>query len=85
MKTTKFGLSQIGNKTPLWAKWIFSIIFLLTTITISWLAATNVVGESQKYEITLFLKVVIDPLAYGLSKMFGIEESSLYSFNDKGK
>ncbi len=83
METTKFGLSQIGNKTPLWAKWIFRTIFLLTTITISWLAATNILPEEQKYEWTLFLKVVIDPLAYGLSKMFGIEEHSLYQFNKK--
>ncbi|RYE25087.1 MAG: hypothetical protein EOP51_05205 [Sphingobacteriales bacterium] len=85
MKITKFGLSQIGNQTPLWAKWIFRIIFLLTTVTISWLAATNIVSDAQKYEITLFLKVVVDPIAYGLSKLFGIEETSLYNFQKGGK
>ena len=85
METTKFGLSQIGNKTPLWAKWIFRVVFLITTVTISWLAATDIIPEAQKYEITLFLKVVLDPLAYGLSKMFGIEETSLYDFERKDK
>lgn len=70
---TKFGLKQIGNETPVWALWLFRVVFLLTKIIVGYIAATNLLSPDAKYEITLFLTLVIDPLAFGFSKMFGIE------------
>lgn len=69
---TKFGLKQAGNITPVWALWMFRIIFLLTKIVAGYIAATNLLSPEAKYEVTLFLTLVIDPLAFGFSKMFGI-------------
>lgn len=71
MKQT-FGLNQVNSTTPLWAKWFFRIVFFLNKILAAYIAATNLIEPAAKYEITLFLTLVIDPLAFGFSKMFGI-------------
>lgn len=71
MKQT-FGLNQINKTTPSWAKWFFRIVFFLNKILAAYIAATNLIDPAAKYEITLFLTLVIDPLAFGFSKMFGI-------------
>lgn len=71
MKQT-FGLNQVNSTTPLWAKWFFRIVFLFNKIIVAYIAATNLIDPAAKYEITLFLTLVIDPLAFGFSKMFGI-------------
>lgn len=71
MKQT-FGLNQVNSTTPLWAKWFFRIVFFLNKILAAYIAATNLIDPAAKYEITLFLTLVIDPLAFGFSKMFGI-------------
>jgi NhaP-type Na+/H+ or K+/H+ antiporter len=68
-----FGIDQITNTTPKWAKWFFRIVFLLTKIIVAYVAATNIISPESKYEITLFLTLVIDPLAFGVSKMFGVK------------
>lgn len=68
-----FGLNQVSSTTPLWAKWFFRIIFLLTKVIVAYIAATNLISPELKYEITLILTLVIDPLAFGFSKMFGIK------------
>lgn len=67
-----FGFDQISSTTPSWAKWFFRIVFLFNKIIMAYIAATNLISPEAKYEITLFLTLVIDPLAYGFSKMFGI-------------
>ncbi len=70
---TRFGLNQVTVQTPQWATWMFRITFLLTTVITGWIAATNLFPQATKYEITIFLKVVVDPLIWGLSKMFGVQ------------
>lgn len=72
MKQSKFGTSQITNETPKWAKWVFRAVFLLTKIIAGYVAATTLIPESAKYEITLFLTLIVDPLAFGFSKLFGV-------------
>ena len=69
----KFGLNQVNSTTPNWAKWFFRIVFLFNKIIVAYIAATNLISPEAKYEITLFLTLIIDPLAFGFSKMFGIE------------
>lgn len=71
MKQT-FGLNQMNLETPSWAKWFFRIVFLFNKVVVAYIAATNLIDPAMKYEITLFLTLVIDPLAFGFSKMFGI-------------
>ena len=67
-----FGFNQISSTTPSWAKWFFRIVFLFTKIVVGYIAATNLISPEAKYEITLFLTLVIDPLAFAFSKMFGV-------------
>lgn len=69
---TKFGITQVGNETPTWAKWMFRVTFIVTTALTAWIAATNLFPQETKYEITLFLKLLADPVVYGVSKLFGI-------------
>ena len=73
MSETKFGPGQITTTTPMWAKLMFRITFILTTAVTGWVAATNIFPQETKYEITLALKLLIDPVVYGLSKMFGVQ------------
>jgi len=72
MADNKFGLDQLTNQTPKWAKWMFRVVFAVTTALTAWIAATNLFPQSTKYEITLALKLLIDPVVYALSKMFGV-------------
>lgn len=71
---TRFGIKQLGNRTPVWALWVFRVVFLLTKIIAGYIAATNLLNPDTKYEITLFLTLVVDPMAFGFSKMFGITD-----------
>lgn len=72
----KFGPSQLTKTTPEWAKWLFRITFALTTSVVAWIAATHLMSMETKYEITLALKLLIDPLVYTVSKLFGIDEET---------
>lgn len=67
-----FGLGQIGNVTPLWAKWMFRGTMVLTTVVGFYIAATTLVPEAAKTEILLGLKAV-DMFMLGVSKLFGYE------------
>lgn len=75
MATKKYAFSKkaLTTETPSWAKWMFRITFIITTAFVGWVAATNVFDQETKYEITLALKLLVDPIVYGLSKLFGVE------------
>lgn len=68
-----FSKKAIVSETPQWAKWMFRTVYLATKVSIGYIAATNIFTPDQKYEITIFLTLVIDPFFFGLSKMFGVE------------
>lgn len=68
-----FGIDQLNKETPKWARWTFGISFIATTAFSAWVAATNIFDPNTKYEITIFLKLVVDPIVYGVSHMFGID------------
>jgi len=73
---TKFSTKSIALETPRWAKIMFRIVFLITTALMFFVAGTNIIDESVKYEFMLALKS-IDGIVYGVSKMFGIEKEQL--------
>lgn len=62
---------KIENPTPPWAKWMFRITLLITSVLAFWIAGTAWVSEPNKLEVVLILKA-IDLLVFGFSKMFGI-------------
>lgn len=68
---TKFGIGQIGNDTPKYAKYAFRVYFFTSKAFIGWAAATDIFSEQFTHNITLFITLLADPILFGLSKMFG--------------
>lgn len=67
-----FSKKALTSTTPVWAKNMFRITFILTSAITIFIAGTNLFSESTKYELMLGLKA-LDAVIYGLSKMFGVE------------
>jgi len=74
MKKTNYAFSAkaINSETPRWAKNMFRITLLITSAITIFMAGTNILEESMKYEVLLGLKT-LDAFMFGLSKMFGVE------------
>lgn len=69
----KFGWGQIQKEAPEWAPWIFRSWFIISKAFLGWLAATHLVSQNFLYETTIAITLLIDPIIYGISKMFGIQ------------
>jgi hypothetical protein len=67
-----FGFDAITQETPIWAKWVFRIVFLLTTVATFVIAADPAIADDLKVRLTVYLKA-LDMIVFGLSKLFGIE------------
>jgi hypothetical protein len=67
-----FGPKQIKTESPMWAKWMFRATMLITTALSVWVAGTGLLSDQAKFEAILALKC-IDPVIFGISKMFGVE------------
>lgn len=67
-----FGPSAINQNTPNWAKWMFRIVFLLSTVATMIIAADPKIPDELKVRIGVYLKG-FDVLIFGFSKMFGVE------------
>ena len=67
-----FGIDQITKETPMWAKWMFRIVFLLTTVAVFIISAEPSIDDALKVRLNLYL-TGLDMLVYGLSKMFGVK------------
>lgn len=67
-----FTVKAISLQTPRWAKNMFRITLLVTSAVTIFIAGTNIIDESLKYEVVLGLKA-LDAFMFGLSKMFGFE------------
>lgn len=72
-QTVKFGLGQISNEAPEWATWIFRGYFILSKAVLGWLAATHLIPQAALYEVITLITFLLDPLFYGVSKLFGIQ------------
>jgi hypothetical protein len=72
MENTKFGFGQFENKTPLWAKNVFRVTLLLTSIATFIVAADIQIPRDIAVRVGVYLKA-FDLFVFGLSKMVGIE------------
>lgn len=70
--TTKFGISQVLNKTPNWAIWMFRIVFILTTVATFVIASDPSISDDLKVRIGVYLKG-LDMLIFSISKLFGVD------------
>lgn len=74
MKKVEFLTKEaLNGRTPLWAKNMFRITFIVTSAIMIFIAGTQLFDESLKFELVLGLKS-IDALALGFSKLFGVTE-----------
>ncbi len=69
---TKFGIKQLKNDTPEWAKWIFRSWFFISKALLGWLSYTKLIESNTLHELIGVFSLLIDPIMFGFSKMFGI-------------
>ena len=71
-KIHAFSVKALNSTTPKWAKNMFRITLLLTSVTSFILVTDEAIPAETAERIMLYLRA-FDLLVYGLSKMFGIE------------
>lgn len=64
---------SIAAPTPMWATWLFRIVFVLTSAASIWIAATQLVSDANKAEIMLALKC-LDVIVWGVGRMLGVKK-----------
>ncbi len=72
---TKIGISQLSKATPVWASWMFRIVFVLTTALTFIIASDPTIPDELKVRIGVYLKG-FDMVIYSISKMFGVDPKS---------
>lgn len=77
----KFGLGQIGNKTPNFAKWFFRVFFYVTQTVNLGIILFSSIPAKTKLEITEYVTFA-NLAAHGFSKMFGIEDDNTVYYDD---
>lgn len=71
-KTHFANKAAIDNRTPTWAKNMFRITLLLTSVATFIIASDASISAETAVRIGVYLKAA-DLFVYGLSKMFGVE------------
>lgn len=72
MANLKFGPEGLVNETPMWAKWMFRIVALITTAAAFVVAGDPGIPDPIKVRVLLYLKG-FDMLILGFSKLFGMQ------------
>jgi len=76
MKTTKFGVDQIGNHTPQWATWVFRIVLYICSLLILALTTLNVsrigLNAGDVKDLVALLSLAIMAIHTG-TRMIGVE------------
>lgn len=68
---TKVQFGALNAPTPLWATWVFRIVFILTTAAVFLIGQTALISAPAKVEIMVWLKT-LDMVVLGISKLFGV-------------
>lgn len=67
---TTFGVPSLTRKTPMWAKWMFRITFIATTVAAFVIASDPAIADELKVRLSVYMKGM-DMFIFGLSKLFG--------------
>ena len=70
-KTHFANKTALNSRTPTWAKNMFRITLLLTSVATFIIASDTAIPADTTVRIGVYLRAV-DLLVYGLSKMFGV-------------
>lgn len=71
MADQKFGLNQIGNQTPKWAKWFFRLFFYITSMTTLALSMFTTIPTEIKLHVAEAVGFA-NMAVHSFSKMWGI-------------
>lgn len=71
--TTKFGLNQVNNPTPMWVTWVFRVQFVMNKAVGIWLSSTGLIPVQYIKEVFLALNC-FDLAVWGLGKFVGVEK-----------
>lgn len=71
-KIHAFSVKALNSTTPKWAKNMFRITLLFTSIASFIIGSDETISAETAERIILYLRA-LDLLVYGLSKMFGVE------------
>lgn len=74
MTETKFGFTQFGTQTPMWAKYTFRIVAAISFVVGGLIFIDPSIPDSLKVRL-LFYIGGFDKLILTLSKMFGVQPS----------
>lgn len=69
---TVFGLGQLNNQTPVWAKNVLKLTILVTSVAAIWINGTSLIDPAIKDELNQALGA-LDLLVLGVSRLFGVE------------
>lgn len=65
---------SINKPTPMWATWVFRIVFLLTTAATIIIAADPGIPDDMKVRIGVYLKA-LDVFIWGIGRGLGVEKA----------
>ncbi|HEU4901182.1 MAG TPA: hypothetical protein VFT06_00280 [Flavisolibacter sp.] len=64
---------SISKPTPMWATWMFRIVFLLTTAAVVIIAGDPVIKDETKVRVMLYLKG-FDVVIWGIARGLGVDK-----------
>lgn len=67
---------SFSKPTPVWATWLFRIVFLLTATATIIIAGEDHIPDDVKTRIFLYMKG-LDVLVWGLARGLGIDKSDI--------
>ena len=65
---------SITKPTPMWATWVFRIVFILTGVAIFVIAADPAIHAETKVRIGIYLKG-LDVTIWAITRMLGVDVS----------
>lgn len=69
---------SLNKPTPMWATWVFRIVFILTGVAIFVISADPAILAETKVRISIYLKG-LDLLIWGLTRALGVDISRDYN------
>lgn len=70
--TTKFGLDQVSQPTPEWAKWMFRIFFYASSFTSFIMTIDASIPAATVISVVKYLSIATMAV-HGFSKLFGVD------------
>jgi hypothetical protein len=64
---------SIDRPTPMWATWVFRIVFLLTTAATMIIAGESAIPDDLKVRIFLYMKA-LDAIVWGIGRALGVKK-----------